>query len=112
MLTERNLINWNETEPGLYSPPTHQSSNNLSESTAGFTGGVRNYCEKTIAELRLRVPLILEDTENQFIVTGRLFINELYQELLSIDKRKKFNETTSMALLQDSDDCRRRLCGG
>ncbi len=63
--------------------------------------------EKKVAELRSAIPFVLEDAENSLTSMSRTFIDDLYQELLSLDKRITSTEKLSESLLVNNDDYKR-----
>jgi transposase len=63
--------------------------------------------EKKVAAFRTNLPLILEDAENSFTSMSRTFIDNLCQELVSLDKRIASTEKSSESLLVNNDDYRR-----
>jgi transposase len=63
--------------------------------------------EKKVAVLRSAIPFILEDAENSLTSISRAFVDNLYQELLSLDDRIASTEKLSESLLVNNDDYRR-----
>jgi transposase len=63
--------------------------------------------EKKVSVLRSAIPFILEDAENSLTTISRAFIDNLYQELLSLDERIASTEKLSESLLVNNEDYRR-----
>ncbi len=63
--------------------------------------------EKKVATLRSNIPLILEDAENALTPMSREFVNNLYEELLSLDREIASTERRSESLLVNNDDYKR-----
>jgi transposase len=62
---------------------------------------------KNISALRKNTPFILEDADNKLSTAARTLINEMYQELIQIDKRIKSQNNALEAILVNHDDYRR-----
>jgi transposase len=66
-------------------------------------------CPKTFSALRKKLPLILEDAENELSSVARSFILRLYQKVLQLNQEIKEVEGELNALIKDRDDYK-RLC--
>ncbi len=73
----------------------------------GFLAEYGVVIDKKIAALRVEVPYVLEDAENNLTVASREFISELYDELVSFDDRIKVNESRVALLLAPNEDYQR-----
>ena len=62
---------------------------------------------KKVAVLPSAIPFIVEDAKNLLTSISLAFIDNLYQELLSIDDRTASTEQLSESLLVNNDDYRR-----
>jgi transposase len=79
----------------------------LANQTRGLLAEYGVIIDKTVAALRLKIPLVLEDAENSLTPIAREFTHNLYEELLSIDRRIAATEKLSESLLVNNDDYRR-----
>ena len=79
----------------------------LSNQTRGLLAEYGLVLPLSISALRKELPFILEDAENKLTIVARSFVNDMYEEMLSLEDRIELKTDAISSLLKVNDDYQR-----